>query len=270
MDLRIHEPVQEMRGTQGGSDSGGGDPGLVWTEAIEPIAGRALLYLSAGHGLHLRGPVGIGKTTFARTVAARLGREVVSALPGMGADPSAAITVAAASGATLIADADSEGFAQAAPRLAAALAGRMAAHPAFRAIVISRPHSAVPDPLLDRLVTIDCDGYDRDTEVAIVATRSGLAAEEAAPIVDMVRDLRRSREYALVPGLRCSLTLAALAHAAGCTISAGDPRFVAIALDVLGARLRQGPDGVTDPRHRQMLVKLIAHFCPAAAQGDAA
>lgn len=270
MDLRVHEPEHEARGAAAGPVGKNAGSDLVWTDAIERMAGRALHYLSAGYGLHLRGPCGSGKITFARAVAARLAREVVTALPGVGADPLAAITVSAASGATLLADADSEGFGAAAPRLTAALSGRMAVHAGFRAIVISRPHSAVPEALLDRLVTIDCDGYDRDTEVAIVAARSGLAVEQAAPVVDMVRDLRRSREYALVPSLRCALTLAGLAHAAGCAVSAGDPRFVAIALDVLGARLRQGPDGVIDPRHRQMLVKLIAHFCPAPTQGDGA
>jgi MoxR-like ATPase len=261
MDLRMHGPAQEARQGPAAAAAGGGDPGLAWTGAIEAIAERARLYLSAGHGLHLRGPAGTGKATLARVLAARLGRDVVAAGVGENAEASAALTVACASGATLLLDAEAEGFPAASPRLAAVLSGRVPAHPSFRVIVISRPGAPMPELLLDRLVTIDCDGYDRDTEIAIVAARSGLGADEAGRIVDMVRDLRRSREYAHRPGLRCSVTLAALVKASGATVSADDAGFVALVLDVLGARLKAGPDGLVDPRHRQMLVKLTSHFC---------
>jgi nitric oxide reductase NorQ protein len=265
MDLRMQHPAQEARiGPGSGPGSGAGRAAgapEVWTEAIEAVAARALLCLAAGHGVHLRGPAGTGKTTLAFALAARLGRDVVAVLPGAEADASSAVAVASAAGATAILDADAEGFPAVAPRLSAALGGRLPAHAAFRAIVVSRPGSPLPVTLLDRLVTIDCDGYDRETELAIAAARSGLGAVEAGRIVDMVRDLRRSREYGLRPGLRCSITLASLAMAAGCAVSSDDHRFVALVLDVLGARLRTGPDGLLDPRHRQMLVKLTEHFC---------
>jgi len=266
MDLRMHGPAQEAGQASAPAPAGGGEPGLVWTGAIEAVAARALLYLSAGHGLHLRGPAGTGKATLGRAIAARLGRDVVSACVGGNAEPSAALTVACASGATLLVDAEADGFAAASPRLAAVLAGRAPAHPSFRAIVMSRPGSAMPPMLLDRLVTIDCDGYDRDTEIAIVAARSGLGPDEAGRIVDMVRDLRRSREYVLRPSLRCSITLASLAKSSGSAVSADDAGFVALVLDVLGARLKTGPDGLLDPRHRQMLAKLTSHFCGSHPQ----
>jgi gas vesicle protein GvpN len=57
--------------------------------------------------------------------------------------------------------------------------GATRVHPNFRAIFTSNPedHAGTEDAqdaLLDRMVTIDLDGFDRETEVAIAAARSGL------------------------------------------------------------------------------------------------
>jgi MoxR-like ATPase len=261
MSGRTEGSGQEERQASERAADGAVEPGLVWTGAIDAIAARASLYLSAGYGLHLRGPAGTGKATLARALAARRGGEIVIASLGAPVEPLAALTVASAAGATLIVDAEAEGFAASVPRLAATLSGGAPAHSGFRVIVLSRPGAAVPELLLDRLVTIDCDGYDRETELAIVCARSGLGPDEAGRIIDMVRDLRRSREYAHRPSLRCAITLAALAKALGAAIRADDPLFVALVLDVLGARLKVGPDGLVDPRYRQMLQKLVGHFC---------
>lgn len=139
-------------------------------------------------------------------------------------------------------------------------------HPEFRAIFTSNPEdhagtAQAQDALLDRMVTLDLDGFDRETEVAIAAARSGLAAEEAGRIVDLVRDFRRSRAWTQRPTLRASLMIACLAGAQDLSVSSTDERFVEICLDVLGSRLRRGAGGETDARSRQMLVRLIEHYC---------
>jgi gas vesicle protein GvpN len=144
--------------------------------------------------------------------------------------------------------------------------GAMRVHPQFRAIFTSNPEDhagteQAQDALLDRMMTLDLDGFDRETEVAIAAARSGLAAEDAGRIVDMVRDFRRSREWARRPTLRASLMIARLAGVQGLAISAAEERFVELCLDVLGSRLRRATAGETDARARQMLVRLIEHYC---------
>jgi len=148
-------------------------------------------------------------------------------------------------------------------------------HPEFRAIFTSNPvdhvgaHEA-QNALLDRMVTLDLDGFDRGTEVAVTAARSGLPLPEAAAIVDMVRDFRRSREYTQRPTLRASLMIARMTAVQGLAVSADDPDFVQLCLDLLGSRLKPGAGGQPDARHRQMLVKLIEHFCPpSGARRDA-
>jgi gas vesicle protein GvpN len=146
--------------------------------------------------------------------------------------------------------------------------GAIRVHPNFRAIFTSNPEDhagteVAQDALLDRLVTLDLDGFDRETEVAIAAARSGLDVVQAARIVDLVRDFRCSREWTRRPTLRASVMIARLARTQGLAISAGEERFVELCLDVLASRLKAQPSGEPDPRLRGMLVRLIEHYCGA-------
>ncbi len=242
----------------------------VVSGAVAALADRASAYLLAGYGLHLHGPIGSGRTTLAGLIAKARGRPVL-ALAGS-SDPVSVLTAACLRGATLLADGAGAELAAIAPPLAGALCGTIAAgpvDPAFRAIVVTAPGEALGPWLADRLVPLCCDGPDRETEIAIAASRSGLPAEEAGRIVDMVRDIRRSREYAERPSLRCTIALCRLAQALGCAVSADDPRFMALVLDILGARLRHTADGLPDPRHRQMLAGLVGHFCAERPRAQA-
>jgi gas vesicle protein GvpN len=140
-------------------------------------------------------------------------------------------------------------------------------HPNFRAIFTSNPqeyagvHEA-QDALSDRLVTIDLDFYDRDTEIAITAARSGLPLEEAIKIVDMVRDFRASGEYDQTPTLRACTMIARVTAMQGLQPSAQDPRFVRICLDLLESKTAftsQARERRT--QQRKMLLSLIEHHC---------
>jgi gas vesicle protein GvpN len=156
-------------------------------------------------------------------------------------------------------------------------------HPSFRAIFTSNPVDHVgadlaQDALIDRMVTLDLEGFERETEIAIVVQRSGLKPNEAARIVDVVRDFRISREYAQRPSLRASIMIARVAASQHIKVAADEPRFVQICLDVLASKLRPDKDGLPDPKQRQLLTQLVDHFCtttakfaaPRAKQGAAA
>jgi gas vesicle protein GvpN len=143
-------------------------------------------------------------------------------------------------------------------------------HPTFRAIFTSNPVDHVgtnpaQDALTDRMITLDLDGFERETEVAIVAARSGLRPADAARVVDIVRDFRVSREYAQRPSLRASIMIARIAALQKLRASADDQRFVQLCLDVLGSKLKPDKDGLPDPRQRQLLIQLINHFCAKVA-----
>lgn len=138
-------------------------------------------------------------------------------------------------------------------------------HPEFRAIFTSNPqeyagvHEA-PDALSDRLVTIDLDYYDRQTEIAITTANSGMAMDDASRIVDIVREFRASGEYDQTPTLRSCIMIARVTAQVGISPSAQEPRFVQICLDVLEsktaftklARERRA-------LQRKMLLNLIDH-----------
>lgn len=144
-------------------------------------------------------------------------------------------------------------------------------HPQFRVIFTSNPTDHVganlaQDALLDRMITLDLDGFDRETELAIVAARSGLKPDDAARIVDIVRDFRASREYAQRPSLRASIMIARLAASQKLRVAADDAGFVQMCLDLLASKLKPGEDGLPDARQRQLLIQLIDHFCVPAAR----
>ena len=89
----------------------------------------------------------------------------------------------------------SEGILNYLPKLRRSGEGYMAVHPEFRAIFTSNPEEyagvhKTQDALMDRLITIQFEHYDRDTERMIVMKKSGLPREDVERIVDIVRELR--------------------------------------------------------------------------------
>jgi gas vesicle protein GvpN len=141
--------------------------------------------------------------------------------------------------------------------------------PDFRAIFTSNPMDHVgthlaQDALLDRLITIDLDGFSRDAEIAIVVQRTGLKQTDAARITDVVRDFRASREWAQRPTLRAALMIGDITARQGLRTACDDARFVQLCLDVLGAKLKPEAGGQPHKQQRALLQKLIDHFCPAA------
>jgi len=140
-------------------------------------------------------------------------------------------------------------------------------HPEFHAIFTSNPQEYAgvydaQDALNDRMVIMDLDYYDRETEIAITTARSGLSPDEAARIVDVVRHFRASGEYDQTPTLRACIMIARVAAMRSFQISASDPDFVRICLDVLESKTAFTTQSIEKrARQNQMLVNLIEHYC---------
>ena len=118
--------------------------------------------------------------------------------------------------------------------------GHLRVSPEFRAIFTSNPaeyagvHRA-QDALLDRMITINLDHYDRDTEVAIAAAKSGVSKETAGRIVDIVRAGREAGLDA-VPTVRAAIMLSKLISVNGMQARASDDGFRQACLDILAGR----------------------------------
>ncbi len=140
-------------------------------------------------------------------------------------------------------------------------------HPNFRAIFTSNPqeyagvHDA-QDALSDRLVTVDVDYFDRDTEIAITCSRSGLQPSEAAKVVDIVRDFRASGEYDQAPTLRACIMISRVAAMRGTALAADNPLFVQVCLDVLESKTAfTTKNRERRAQEQKMLLSLIDHYC---------
>lgn len=146
--------------------------------------------------------------------------------------------------------------------------GYIKVHPDFRAIFTSNPreyagvHEA-QDALSDRLVTFDLDYYDRETETAIIAARSGLSLEDAGRIVNVVRDFRASGEYEQTPTLRAGIMIAKVAAFRGLRARADDARFVQTCIDLLESKGVFASSRAEERRaqQRKMLLDLVQHHC---------
>lgn len=140
-------------------------------------------------------------------------------------------------------------------------------HPDFRAIFTSNPveYAGVhetPDALADRLITLDLDYYDRETEVYITVAQANLPIEQAAKVVDIVRDFRASGEYDQVPTMRSCLMIGRVIAQQGMSPRASDPRFVHVVLDILESK-RAFTARAREQRtqQRKLLLDLIGHHC---------
>jgi len=116
------------------------------------------------------------------------------------------------------------------------------AHPRFRLILTSNPAdyrgvNEAPDALLDRLVTFDLESVSPETETGIVATVTGLASEQAARVVRLIRGLRAEAGGPRGLSMRTAILIGRLMAAQGVPAEAADPRFVQICADVLRGRV---------------------------------
>ena len=111
-------------------------------------------------------------------------------------------------------------------------------HEEFRAIFTSNPEEYAgvhksQDALQDRMITLDIDGYDGETETAITASRSNLCIEDAGFVVHLVRAVRERAKTRHFPTLRSSIMLSRIVERADLAIDASDEWFCETFRDVI-------------------------------------
>lgn len=160
------------------------------------------------------------------------------------------LTIACKNGYTLIYDEFSRSHAEAnnvllsileegilaLPDKSARRGGYTKVHPDFRAVFTSNldEYAGVFTPqsaLLDRMVTIKLDYYDRETEIAIVQSKSGLPLKEAGKIVDVVR---AARKEGITATIRAGIAIGRILVTRKGRISTDDTVFMESCADIFG------------------------------------
>jgi gas vesicle protein GvpN len=145
--------------------------------------------------------------------------------------------------------------------------GYLAVHPEFRAIFTSNPEEyagvhKTQDALLDRMINLRMDEFDRETELGIVVAKSGLASADAARIVDIVRTARHVAGERHRPTVRACIMIGRLTALRQARVDRADKTFVQICKDVLckDANRGDGDGAALDAR----IEEIITHTCQAA------
>ncbi len=124
------------------------------------------------------------------------------------------------------------------PGLRRAGEGYLKVHPDFRAVFTSNPEEyagvhKTQDALMDRLITISLGHFDKESEIGITMSRSGLPREDAEIIVDIVRRLRGVGVKNHRPTIRASIAIARILAHMDVRARPTDPVFRMVCKDVL-------------------------------------
>ena len=138
-------------------------------------------------------------------------------------------------------------------------------HQSFTAIFTSNPEEYAgvhrsQDALRDRMVTLDLDYFDEETEVGIVHSRAQIAFEDAQKIVQIVRGLRDSEVFEFAPTIRGCLMIAKTARVTQTPVH-NNPAFRQICIDILSSETTRIGSKATKEKVTTVLLKLIDQIC---------
>jgi len=138
--------------------------------------------------------------------------------------------------------------------------------PEFTAIFTSNPEEYAgvyrsQDALRDRMVTLDLDHFDEETEVAITAARSGLGRRDAAKIVRVVRALRESGACEYAPTIRGPIMIAKTLKVLQGSVDAGNGGFRSLCLDILASETSRVGSKAHSAKVRELVGKLVDQHC---------
>ena len=144
--------------------------------------------------------------------------------------------------------------------------GYLRVDPNFTAIFTSNPEEYAgvyrsQDALRDRMITIDLDYYDEDTEIAICETKTGLSHDHAARVVHLVRGLRESGKCEYEPTIRGAVMIGKTLKIRGGTVSPEDEIFRETATDILTSETSRVGSRKHQQATRELIQELIPKFC---------
>ena len=139
-------------------------------------------------------------------------------------------------------------------------------HPDFTALFTSNPEEYAgvhrsQDALRDRMVTLDLDYFDEETEVRITESKSGLVNGDAARIVKVVRGLRDSDAYEFAPTIRGCIMIAKTLVIRHAKVNKEDPVFRQVCMDILSSETSRIGTAGSQTRVKEVINELIDQIC---------
>ena len=142
----------------------------------------------------------------------------------------------------------------------------MKVHPNFCAIFTSNPEeyagvNRTQDALRDRMVTMDLDHFDYETELQITRAKSELSLEDTEKIVKVVRGLRESGKTEFDPTIRGSIMIAKTLATLKSTPAKSNNMFRTICQDILTSETSRVGSKTNQEKVRLIVNELIDKHC---------
>ncbi|MGB6064510.1 MAG: gas vesicle protein GvpN [Desulfomonilaceae bacterium] len=142
--------------------------------------------------------------------------------------------------------------------------GYLEVHPSFRAIFTSNPEEyagvhKTQDALMDRIITINVDHYDRETEIEITMSKSGISRRDAGIIVDIIRELRLLGVNNHRPTIRAAIAIARVLAHTEARAEENDNVFQSLCKDILNtdtAKVTRGGQSLMSQKVDEVVQKV--------------
>lgn len=139
-------------------------------------------------------------------------------------------------------------------------------HPEFTAIFTSNPEEYAgvhrsQDALRDRMITIDLDYFDYETEVAITRAKSRLHRQDAETIVNIVRELRDSGECEFAPTVRACIMIGKTLNTLNVSPRQANGVFTQMCQDILSSETSRVGSKTNQDKIKILIEELVTRHC---------
>jgi len=136
-------------------------------------------------------------------------------------------------------------------------------HPEFTAIFTSNPEEYAgvhrsQDALRDRMITIDLDHFDYETEIAITRAKSKLPRRDVETIVNIVRELRDSGKCEFAPTVRACIMIGKILSGQQMTLAQANGVFTQMCQDILSSETSRVGSKTNQNRIKAIVGDIVA------------
>ncbi|MBI4690600.1 MAG: gas vesicle protein GvpN [Nitrospirae bacterium] len=139
-------------------------------------------------------------------------------------------------------------------------------NPNFTAIFTSNPEEYAgvhksQDALRDRMVTIDVDHFDYETEVAVTQAKSNLSRHHVETIVNIVRGVRESGKCEFAPTVRGCIMIARTLKIRKLAPASANIAFIQVCQDILASETSRVGSKKNQNRVKEIVKELVERYC---------